>query len=231
MKIMIVDDDALYANKLKKDLFVFFCTFYDKIDIKTVNKNFHKLNLDDDYDFVFLDIDLLEINGFHLAEKVKTVNSKCKIVFISALSNLVYASLLIQPFFFIRKSHYKKDIQNLFLLIKKQQKNNDSIMLNYNRNRSHVLTNQIIYIEARQHVLLVYTKNDTLYDNRSLKQMLSVLENQGFVQIYKSYIINLNYLLSYKKNSYVLMQNNIKLTIGRKFKDNFEIKYKEFLIS
>lgn len=230
MNFLIVDDTLEHAQHLKKDLTNFFEEKCDKLHIHIVHKDFQNIDLSKPFDFVFLDIDLPELNGFMLAKKIKAIDPKTNIVFVSAKSNLVHESLFIQPFFFIRKSDYSKDIQTFFNLIHQQTYEDRVISLNYNYNKSLVVVKNIIYLEVKKHVLYVYTKNGTLYDNRSLKDFLNELNNSDFVQIHKSFAINFNYLISYSASTGITLIDDINLNIGRSHKENFEEKYKEFLI-
>lgn len=56
------------------------------------------------FDFVFLDIDMPNINGFEIAERINKDNSSL-IVFVTSHDELVYSSFRFQPFRFIRKNH------------------------------------------------------------------------------------------------------------------------------
>ena len=55
-----------------------------------------------DYEYLFIDIMLLQASGIELAKKVK--NKQTKIIFVSANEALVYDCFDIHLYFFIRKA-------------------------------------------------------------------------------------------------------------------------------
>lgn len=230
MRLLIIDDDNEFIEILYKDLFCFFSEFNEKIEIIKITCDFNNIHYDEKYDFIFLDIDLKDISGFDLAKRIKEHYPNSVITFVSAMNNLIHSSLRIQPFFFIRKSDYKKDLLVFFDLVKEQVKKKSIIEVSSNYTKNHIFLEDIVYIEVKTHLLSIYTINDVYYDNRSLKEFLGLLDNIKFVQIHKSYIINFDYLISYKKGGKIELINKSELNIGRSFKKHFEERYKEFLL-
>lgn len=230
MKILIIDDSENFAKQLEHKLRIYLSEYFSSIDINIISNNFDTFNYYDEYNFIFLDIDLRQSSGFEIAVNIKANFPSIDIIFVSGKNNLIHSSMLLQPLFFIRKSNLEEDIIHLCMLINNQIIDNISLELNYNYVKSYIQISNIIYIESRQHVLYVNTKNKIYKDNRSLKEMLSLLNHLNFSQIHKSYIINFDYLTSYKKNNYIELTGNIKLTIGRAFKDSFDENYRKYLI-
>lgn len=178
---------------------------------------------------MFIDIDLANYNGIELVKKFKTSLNNSLIIFISFKSQLVYESLVTRPFFFVRKSNYDLDMHILYDLIKEHFQKKVFLPISYKANKSIIAMDDIIYVESFDHMLKIILFNHTYYDNRTLKNFVKLLPNDTFVQIHKSYIINLNYLHSFTGNSVTLL-NDITLNIGRKYKDSFNETYQAYLI-
>lgn len=229
MKILIVDDDQAFIELLKEKLFPFFKMINDDVEIQICFQDFQNIDVTSVYDYIFLDIELIQTNGFVLAKEFQNHAPSTHIVFISAKNQFIHSSMLLQPFYFIRKSHLESDLKNFYMLAKKQMKVEHSIDLQYNYVKAHVKVSDILFIESKQHVLYVHCLKDVYQDNRSLKEMLNILKDDDFVQIHKSYIIHFSYLVTYSHQTVKLSQNQI-LDVGRRYKDQFEKSYKEYLL-
>lgn len=228
MKILIIDDNDDYIQYLENQLFVFFSNFCNIVDIEYISNNFLYFDYSQDYDYTFLDIDLVEADGFEIAKIIKSNHPTTNIVFISAKSELIHNSLLIQPFYFIRKSNIQNDLKKFFIIVNRLLIENKLIDFNFNYEKTRTFLKHILFIESSGHILMIHTKNEILYDNRSLKNIFKLL-NEDFVQIHKSFIINLNYLKKYN-NTFIILVDNTRLNIGRRYKEQFDKQYKEFLI-
>lgn len=229
MRVLIIEDSKEFISRLKKDLFDFFSQSNDRVYIDIINSNFNNLEINYYYDFAFLDIDLVEANGISIAKYLKESNFCSYIIFVSSKNDLIHNSLIVHPYFFVRKSYYVEDLFLLFELIKESLNDRKLMNLQYKSKKFCVSANSIIYIETLDHTLYIHTIDCIYQDNRTLKEILFELPNKDFAQIHKSFVINFKYLNSYTSMQ-VLMITGIQLSLGRKYKNNFEKKYIEYLL-
>lgn len=229
MNILLVDDNPIILNKVKKDLFNFFSEQSESVNFYSYSSNFHSIQLEE-YDFVFMDIDLVTNNGIELVSSMKKLYPKMKVVFLSGYLNLIHDSLFVQPFYFIRKAYYEEDLQKFFLILNQLEKTRQIIKLTYKNNVQMINVQDIYYVSSFGHELTVVSKCGSFSDNRKLKEMLNLLQkSHSFVRIHKSYIINFEYLKAYKQNI-IYMNDDTKINLGRIYKADFEAKFKEFLL-
>lgn len=110
------------------------------------------------------------------------------------------------------------------------KKSKELISLNYKYNKVNINVEDIIYVASFGHRLTVKTKKGLYEDNRKLMDIQDYLNNQGaFVRVHKSYIINLEFLVSYKKNLLIL-EDGTEIVIGRVYKKDFDKKFQEYLL-
>lgn len=229
MEILIVDDDKSFTDVLENDIHTFFHKKQDKAIITVVNNNFKELNMINKYHIVFLDIDLVTDNGLKIAKQLRDFDNNVLIVFVSSRSNLVFKSFVVKPFYFLRKSNYKTDLNYFFEMLDNYFKKNTLISLDSRATKVHIPVDSIVYVESHQHQLSIHSKNEIYFDSSSLYNFLKKLSNINFVQIHKSYIINLDYLKGIEKGE-VLLTENTRLPIGRKYRDSFYESYQDYLI-
>lgn len=228
MKILIVEDDITFAKKLHNDLFIHLSDLSDKNTFNIITSNFSNLP-NERYDLCFLDIDLAGENGIELAKNIKHYGMSNIIVFVTAHQNLVYNSLSAQPYYFIRKKSYKEDIEILFDLLQESFSDKTLIALKSRGNKSVIKLEDVIYIEAIDHAILIHTIDGSYNDSRPLKEFLKTISFPNLVQIHKSFAINLKFLMSYNTAS-VLLIGNITVNIGRAYKNHFLESYQKYLV-
>lgn len=234
MNILIIEDDTTFIDKLKHDLLIFFSNYNDRTCFSTYHTKENSIPFMK-FQIAFLDIDLesSEYTGIDIATKIRSSNPFCYIVFISAKNDLIHSTFKIQPFFFIRKSNYNEDFDVFCMLFKDKIKKKDMIEIEYLSVQQLLNIYDIVYIKAINHCINLYTKNGMYEDNHTLKSFYEILPKEIFVQIHRSIIINIDYLIKRTNSSVILSLDDnktIELEIGRKYKDNFNKSYMEMLL-
>lgn len=238
MNVLIIDDDITFSKKLKNDIHDYFMKYNDQVDIDIINFHFSDLSIYKRYDIIFVDIELPNTDGILLSKTLKRQNPTSLFVFISAKNNLIHSSLTVQPFFFIRKNNYSQDLSIFFDLFQEAILDNTMIQLSYKTKKITIPIQNIIYIEATQHILNIYTQDNIYKDNRSLKTIMKEIPNHYFIQIHRSFIINCKYVHSFSRGTVHLFKayhesvNSpyTSLSISRSYQKHFEEKYQEFLL-
>ena len=98
MKIGIIDDDTQFSQVIKHKIEENTC--FSKSSIDVFNNDFKSLQLKD-YDYLFIDILLMQDNGITIAKSIDNKNTR--IIFMSSNETLVYDCFDIALYFFIRK--------------------------------------------------------------------------------------------------------------------------------
>lgn len=221
MKVLIVDDDLVFSEKIKNDLKELSNSLDLNMTFDIINRHFLSENYGY-YSLAFIDIDLKTINGIVLAKKLKKSNSNLNIIFVSAKNNLIHNSLSVQPFFFIRKSDYITDFQFFKILLKEELTSSNYIMINYKGKSMLLSLKDILYVEANLHYIDLYTLNGSENDDRTLNSLEEIFPKKEFIRVHRSYIINLSYVHHVKGNSIYLTTSKeekyTKIPLSRTYK-------------
>ena len=118
MLIKIVDDDQVFAKKIERMVYDGFKDIFLDYSIDCITSHFEDRYFEKG-DIFFLDIDLKEKNGIKIAEEIRENNSNAIIIFVSAMNDMVFDSLIVQPFYFIRKDNFDRDMKIACTLIQK----------------------------------------------------------------------------------------------------------------
>jgi len=120
---------------------------------------------------------------------------------------------LVKPFSFDRflKSIYKIKSQIQYI-----EKEENTIFLNVDKTLHKVYLNEVLYLESdRNYITFVTPKKKYLFID-ALKNWNQKLEQHSFLQVHKSFIINLKKIDKISGNEVFI--SGIRVPIGRKFK-------------
>lgn len=222
MKICIVEDEEVWRNKIQEiiekygmDKDILF-----QIQSYSNGKDFMK---NKDADLVFLDIELADgENGFEIAEKLIDVGRQCKICFLTSHTELARLGYRVNAFRYIDKKHLEEIIEALdsFMQTKIQERNIcckdiSGICRNINLDK-------LLLIETSGRKLRYLMLDDSEYFcEGSISEMAQKLEQFGFFQIQRSYIVNMKYIKKADSRK-ITMCNGLEVAIGRTHSNEFK---------
>lgn len=232
-RIMIVEDDKKVAELLKQ--------YIGEIDHSIETALFSRATEAYRYakvesiELFILDIQLLDYKGTSLAKQLRALPQYrfTPIIFASALSgeeltmyrDVKCHSFLIKPF---TKNEFVKAFQDALELSNQMSTQPKTLRIEQKSFIFEYEISKIVYIESFGKKLNIHLikNNQTLIQETisgySLARLLEMLSENSFAQCHKSYIINQNYIRKIDKNemTLTLMNDNIKVPIGEKYKGN-----------
>ncbi len=230
-RIAIIDDDKAALSIVSSAVDTFFkeknieyniTSFYNPLNYLATIK-------EENFNLIFLDIDMPEKNGLSVAEETLSINKNTHIIFLSQREDLVFECLAIHPFGFIRKSNLIND----FSLMMNQfydyyLSNNDEgkkiEFVEKNRTVSFKI-NEIVYISSDRNYQDIVTKDNKI---ETIRIPLSTLENKlkddGFIRVHKCYIVNQSYIRIIS-NEEIKLTNDITIPLSKKRRDEVIKEY------
>jgi two-component system, LytTR family, response regulator len=219
-KCLIVDDEKPAHMVIKshisncEDLEFGASAYNGKEAIKLLNET--------KFDILFLDIDMPLINGVELME---TKMNRPPTIITTAYNHFAFDAYqhdaidyLLKPISFSRFLKATQKIKNTKSEIIETEVFMPTIFLKIEGISREYKVADILYFESIGNYLKVYfvdkSKPVIVYD--SLKNIISSTPTNVFIQTHKSYIVNVEYLLSITKEDFVL-KGNITLPLGRKY--------------
>jgi two-component system LytT family response regulator len=170
-------------------------------------------------ELVFLDIDMPDMNGLKVADKIKSENFYSEIVFTTAHQHYAYDALDVKPLDFLTKPFSITDLElviqkyNENIHKKKQEKKLDVFITSQNNSTKIKCptTKGILFVDIKSIVMLKSKANncDILMDDgttetitRNLYKVVGILNSPAFFQINRSTSINTNYLQRVDKKNF-----------------------------
>ncbi|UAB81581.1 response regulator transcription factor [Marixanthomonas sp. SCSIO 43207] len=167
-------------------------------------------------DLIFLDINMKDMNGFEVLQKIQT-ESKPIVIFVTAYDNYALKAFDVDAFDFLLKpfkderffrtiekvlkiskneanSNFEKRIIELFNLYKLKSENGiNQLKLPVKQGNKTVLLSpeNIMYIKASGCYAELFTEEKKYVLRESLTNLHQLLENHSFVRIHRSSIVNI----------------------------------------
>ena len=167
------------------------------------------------YDLYILDIDMPDINGFDLASRIYAINSRAVIIFCTMHDNLVFDSLHLNAFYFVRKDHLQDDFIYAFKKYLSFNHNDEIYVAKTSDGLKKICIRNIMYFEvAHNDVYIHLSDNNEIKERKSLQRIKEEFKTKGFIPIGKSFVVNMHHISSVSKY-YVLLSNNQRIPIPK----------------
>jgi len=180
-------------------------------------------------DLIFLDIQMRLVNGLRAAERVRQMDEKVGIIFLTTLTQYGLegykyqaANYIIKPLKYVR---LKAEMDQW---LKKHRKDDRPAMVIVNdTGRYRVILNTLRYVETFNRNLLFHTEQENILCYKSMKEMERELQGKCFVRCHTSYIVNLFYVKGVNKLEIELITGE-KIPISQPKRKAFMEKLTEY---
>lgn len=185
------------------------------------------------YQIVLLDIDMPELDGIELGQRIRNKNETVEIVYVSECEDRVFESFSVYPLGFVRKSNFLNDVSGIVrLYIRKYMKNQRAEQLKFTTRNSvqAVKRKQIRYIEGSGNYQMVYLNGQEkpLEVKMTMDKLEEITEPLGFIRIHKGYLVNYLFIQRIQA-SQVILKGETALPIGRSKVKEVKSKYLSLL--
>ena len=235
-KIIICDDDCLFANKLSRAI----RTSLAQYDATAQIHMFQYLEemptkLMSNCDIAFLDVDFAdrEYTGIDVARQLRELNKTAVIVFVTNYPEYAPEGYEVQAFRYLLKSELNNKLP-LYLLQAIQQVTEAKriFQIPVGGDILRLPLDNILYMEAQLHTVIAHVMKNRSQEltQYSFHSTLTSLENQlsdfGFLRIHKSYLVNMKHIVRYMCKEAIL-SNGIVLKVSEK---NYAVQKNKYLL-
>lgn len=177
-------------------------------------------NYSKDIDIVLLDIQLGEINGMDTARKIRILDNKVEIIFITSLIDYALQGYEVRAYRYLVKPVKYNDLKNNIInCIREVDIKNKYIIVKEQGNQIKLDINEITYIEVQKENITIHTLNELYKTKGTMNNIEKEIDCSRFFRCHKSYLINLEHAKSIKQ--YVaILENQEEVPVSRyRFKD------------
>lgn len=219
MKIAIVDDEINEREIIKKYIREWADAGKQLVEFSGFDNSESFLfswEDDKDYALLVLDIEMGEISGLELAEKIRSEDKNLPIVFVTGYDEYIQYGYDVSALHYLIKPVNKERLfQALNKLAEREEENVKSLIVNAENKVRRIQINNVLYIEAAGHGSIMHTEDEVV----SLKESFGEIERQMLptkeaVKCHRAYLVNLKFV-SAIQNSNLILDNGERLPISR----------------
>lgn len=215
--IAICDDEEYFCTK-EKELVAGFMNrkgYPYRIDIFSSGRELlDSTDLISQYDVIFLDINMRELDGIETAKEIRKITRETYIVFVTAFITYAPEGYKVDAIRYLLKDDdclEKAVTECLETIVYKMNYEEQKHVFEFQEGKLEIFFEDILYIESNLHKLIFHLAGNrktkyTMY--AKLDDMDELLRDSGFCRLHKSYLVNLRYVESIKRYQAELSDGN-----------------------
>ena len=144
------------------------------------------------FDFILLDIELDKMNGIELAERIRAVDKRVFIAFLSNSREYVFKGYEVGAVRYLLKPLEKEQLFPLLDLIQGRiGEERQYLVIGAAGEKIKLDVEDICYVEALGHYIMIHTDDQTYELKMNMNEIADRLKT-GFIATHRSYLVNLS---------------------------------------
>lgn len=231
IQIAVCDDEEILRRKLKIMLYDILNEAKVSGTVKDYASGNELLNNIEQFDLVFLDIDMPEMDGIEVGRKIQQKNPDCRIVMASGREDRFKETFQLSPLRFISKPYAEDEILDALQAYQNRKIGMEELEVYKDRQLYTFRQRDIQYVVSNGNFVDVSINNIFYRMNCSLNAMEDLLDKRCFFRIHKGYIVNLIFVTGYEDDKVWIDKIKFRLSKRRKkefdqFYVDYDIKYR-----
>ena len=229
MRILVYDDDSMAVQHLLELLQQFFSNHKLAYHVHVCQNKEELFSTIQDYDFLFLDIEVYDDNGIDLGLEVRRRHPNIHILITSSFTKYLVSGYKVKADRYFLKPIQSFDFDVEFGAVVKQFQQEHAYLLDDKFFRQKIYIKDIMYVEFLDRKTYVHIhKEQTIMTSYPLNYWMEQLQQASFVQTYKSFLVNVAYVKTYDEQCLTLI-NKETLPLSRHYKKGFQKAYMYYL--
>ena len=213
MRIAIVDDNQLFAEKMKHVVESCLQTRQEMAQIQCCANGYGILgDLEEgrNYDVYFLDVEMPAIDGLELAQRIRRLEPEANIVFVTSYEKYAVPSYKLRANYYILKEEYHQEVPMILEQIWNQQQEalaraqQDYYVIENDIRTHRIRLDDILYLCKEQKYTIFHCRKGTYRERMALNQVYAKLPQERFLFVERGYIVNLKYVTDLRSQEITL---------------------------
>lgn len=230
MNLAIVDDNQIQQEIILSTLRAYESEKNTSLEISSYNDGDSFLNayIPGDFDLIFMDIYLKDQNGIDIVRKIRQIDSKVLIVFLTTSAEHIFEAAPFHFFDYILKPfEYTQIFHVLDEALQLLPESEPELSFEYRSFDVHFPLSKIQYIYSNNHEVIIHTSNGTQAFRLPFYSVTDHLNDSRFLQCNRGIMLNMDYIKTMESDYFEMTDSKcfpIK-TKGRKQIREQYIKY------
>lgn len=220
LNIVVCDDEKNFLDRLVKKIAVYLeekdISF--QMDFFCSGEELFQNSEKEGVDIAFLDISMDKLNGIETACRLRKINKKICIIFVTGYMDYVLEGYKAGALRYLVKDSLESSFDECMeAVLQKFHIDTEEICLEFIEGKTYLKVEEICLVESRGHKIIFLSADGQSVAgtmNRKLSDMENVLREYGFLRVHQSYLVNMRYIV--KISSYRLeLQQKITLHVPK----------------
>lgn len=229
MRIAICDDEQNWIDALKTLLDSYFFSKQIQFYLSTFKNGSELLERQNEFDIIFMDYQMNELNGIEVAREIRRRNNNCTIIFVSSYPDIAIDAFEVDAYRFLVKPIDKKKLFNALDEHRKRTESNDYLIINYRTETVSVKMSDIIFCESTGKHSVIHTTNGDIDVSKNIKEIECRLPKDNFFRCHRAYIISLAHIKTFN-TEHVVLDNGAEAFISRAYLADFKNAFHEYVL-
>lgn len=228
MKIAVIEDDPVHAELLEGYLQRWSAQRRTPVEVlhySSAEGFLFAWETERDFDALFVDIQMRQMNGMEMAKLVRRKDEKIHIIFTTGVTDYILEGYEVEAMHYLLKPISEEKIGRCMDKVVQRREDCRCILVHAKNEVCRLAVEQIDYIEARGHgcVIEVAVKEKGRLDTKLLEvsESISELENRvgswGFVRCHRSYLCGLANVHQIGKSD-ILFDSGSRIPVSRRLR-------------
>lgn len=162
------------------------------------------------YDIIFLDIIMASGDGIEIGKKIKEIDEKIHIIYISSSKDFLLDGYDVGAFNYILKPIDENRLKyQIFRLIKKMKIKEEILEINKVGTIIKLNVEDIKYCEVKNRIITIFYKGEMIEYYDTISELEKKLKEYDFIRPHRSYLVNPKYIFKIQQNDLVLDDREI----------------------
>lgn len=190
LKIAICDDETILCKELKEKI----SKFYSEYSIDTFHSGKELLRCPNEYDIIFLDIEMPGEDGMETAKKLRSQNCKSYIIFLTSHTEYMPDAFKVKAFRFLAKPLDEEHLKEVLTDAQKELADFKKVIISNFGREMLADIKDIMYIRADRKSTVLHLENEEIETGYPLKYWMEELGGVDFCQTHKSYLVSIRHI-------------------------------------
>lgn len=219
IRIVLCDDDPAFLQAIGAEIHRAFAKMNMNV---TISASGRATDITDaqfaECDMAFLDIDFEDedYNGIDIARRLRLVNSRALVFFVTNYIDYAPAGYEVQAFRYILKRDITDVLERYILQAMEQFAQGQELLRLQARDETvDILLDDIAYLEVMGHSVSIHSGTKAYELSATLSGLEERLSGHGFLRIHKSYLVNMRSIRKFRSRECLLVDGTV-LSVSEK---------------
>lgn len=219
VRLAIVEDDAQLHNYYGKMIETWAKARKVRLNItfiESAEEYLFKYDRPNEFDILFLDVCMKDMNGMELAHAVRKFDRRVQIVFLTGKTEYVFEGYEIGAVRYLVKPVEENELAKALeaCMEKLEGSRDDYLTIKYHGENLRLSRSDIVSVKVEGHYLQMQTTDEVYEWKASLREMMDKLDSEKFVMANRSIVVNLEFVDKITREECIL-ENGEKIPVSR----------------